>query len=44
MVGWGGDVAGRHVRFVFSNEPVERLALLGDRVGAALALNPASQP
>jgi aspartate/methionine/tyrosine aminotransferase len=32
MVGWGGDVASRHVRFVFSNEPVERLALLGDRV------------
>ena len=37
MVGWGGDVAARHVRFVFSNEPVERLALLGDRVHAALA-------
>lgn len=37
MVGWGGDVAARHVRFVFSNEPVERLALLGDRVRAALA-------
>jgi N-succinyldiaminopimelate aminotransferase len=37
MRGWGGDVADRHVRFVFSNEPVERLALLGDRVRAALA-------
>jgi hypothetical protein len=37
MVGWGGDVAARHVRFVFSNEPVERLALLGDRVRAALS-------
>ncbi|HEU0304970.1 MAG TPA: aminotransferase class I/II-fold pyridoxal phosphate-dependent enzyme, partial [Gaiellaceae bacterium] len=36
MRGWGGDVADRHVRFVFSNEPVERLALLGDRVRAAL--------
>jgi aspartate/methionine/tyrosine aminotransferase len=36
MVGWGGDVAGRHVRFVFSNEPVERLALLGERVRRAL--------
>ena len=36
MVGWGGDVAARHVRFVFSNEPVERLATLGDRVRAAL--------
>ena len=38
MVGWGGDVAARHIRFVFSNEPVERLALLGDRVRAALAV------
>jgi aspartate/methionine/tyrosine aminotransferase len=37
MRGWGGEVADRHVRFVFSNEPVERLALLGDRVQRALA-------
>jgi aspartate/methionine/tyrosine aminotransferase len=37
MRGWGGDVADRHVRFVFSNEPVERIALLGERVRAALA-------
>jgi aspartate/methionine/tyrosine aminotransferase len=36
MRGWGGEVADRFVRFVFSNEPVERLALLGDRVRAAL--------
>jgi aspartate/methionine/tyrosine aminotransferase len=36
MRGWGGDIADRHVRFVFSNEPVERLALLGERVRAAL--------
>ena len=36
MTGWGGEVAGRHVRFVFSNEPPERLALLGERVRAAL--------
>jgi aspartate/methionine/tyrosine aminotransferase len=36
MRGWGGEVADRHVRFVFSNEPVERLALLGPRVQAAL--------
>ena len=36
MVGWGGPIADRHVRFVFSNEPVERLATLGDRVRAAL--------
>jgi aspartate/methionine/tyrosine aminotransferase len=37
MRGWGGEVADRHVRFVFSNEPVERLRLLGDRVQRALA-------
>jgi aspartate/methionine/tyrosine aminotransferase len=37
MRGWGGEVADRHVRFVFSNEPMERLALLGERVRAALA-------
>jgi N-succinyldiaminopimelate aminotransferase len=37
MRGWGGEVADRHVRFVFSNEPVERLALLGERVHKALA-------
>jgi aspartate/methionine/tyrosine aminotransferase len=36
MRGWGGDIADRHVRFVFSNEPIERLALLGDRVRRAL--------
>jgi aspartate/methionine/tyrosine aminotransferase len=36
MRGWGGAVADRHVRFVFSNEPVERLAALGERVQAAL--------
>jgi aspartate/methionine/tyrosine aminotransferase len=36
MTGWGGPVAGRHIRFVFSNEPVERLAGLGARVRRAL--------
>jgi aspartate/methionine/tyrosine aminotransferase len=36
MRGWGGPVADRHVRFVFSREPIERIALLGDRVRAAL--------
>jgi aspartate/methionine/tyrosine aminotransferase len=36
MRGWGGPIADRHVRFVFSNEPVERLGLLGDRVRRAL--------
>jgi N-succinyldiaminopimelate aminotransferase len=37
MTAWGETAAPRHVRFVFSNEPVERLALLGDRLHAALA-------
>jgi aspartate/methionine/tyrosine aminotransferase len=39
MRGWGGEIADRHVRFVFSNEPVERLALLGDRVRQALTVS-----
>jgi aspartate/methionine/tyrosine aminotransferase len=34
---WGGAVATRYLRLVFSNEPVDRLALLGDRLRAALA-------
>jgi aspartate/methionine/tyrosine aminotransferase len=42
MRGWGGAVADRHVRFVFSNEPVERLALLGARVRAALVASGAA--
>jgi len=36
MGGWGAEVAARHVRFVFSNEPVERLATLGERVRRAI--------
>ena len=36
MTGWGGEVANRYVRLVFSNEPVERLELVGQRVRAAL--------
>ena len=28
MTGWGGEVAARHIRFVFSAEPVERLSEL----------------
>jgi aspartate/methionine/tyrosine aminotransferase len=36
MRGWGGEIAERHVRFVFSNERIERLALLGERVRRAL--------
>ena len=37
MLGWGGAIADRHVRFVFSNEPVARLTALGERVHRALA-------
>jgi hypothetical protein len=37
VVGWGGTIADRHVRFVFSTEPVSRLATLGARVSRALA-------
>ena len=33
---WGGPFATRYLRLVFSNESVERLALLGDRLRAAL--------
>jgi aspartate/methionine/tyrosine aminotransferase len=32
MEGWGAEVAARYVRFVFSAEPVERLASLGERL------------
>ena len=35
MTGWGGEVAARHLRLVFSNEPIRRLELLGERVRAA---------
>jgi hypothetical protein len=40
---WGGEVAARHLRLAFSNEPVERLALLGERMRAA-SRKPASAP
>jgi hypothetical protein len=36
MDGWGPS-ASRYVRFVFANEPVERLRGIGERVRAALA-------
>jgi aspartate/methionine/tyrosine aminotransferase len=36
MTVWGEKVAPRHVRFVFSREPVERLRQLGERVRRAL--------
>ena len=37
MTAWGEQVAPRYIRFVYSNEPVERLATLGERFRAALA-------
>jgi aspartate/methionine/tyrosine aminotransferase len=36
MTVWGETVAPRHIRFVFSREPVERLRELGERVRKAL--------
>jgi N-succinyldiaminopimelate aminotransferase len=39
MRGWGVMHGEQYVRFVYSNEPIERLKLLGDRVRAALAIN-----
>jgi aspartate/methionine/tyrosine aminotransferase len=35
MTGWGADVAARHVRFVISAEPLDRLATIADRLAAA---------
>jgi hypothetical protein len=32
MTGWGREVADRHVRLVFSAEPVERLETIRERV------------
>jgi aspartate/methionine/tyrosine aminotransferase len=32
MTGWAGPVADRHVRFVFSNEPMARLETIGARL------------
>jgi aspartate/methionine/tyrosine aminotransferase len=32
MTGWGGEVADRHVRLVFSAEPLERLRTIPDRL------------
>ena len=37
MTGWGDEVAARHVRFVFSAEPVPRLATLGERLAHVAA-------
>jgi aspartate/methionine/tyrosine aminotransferase len=38
MTGWGITHGAQYVRFVFANEPVQRLKLLGTRVRAALAM------
>jgi aspartate/methionine/tyrosine aminotransferase len=35
MTGWGDVVGGRHVRFVFSAEPVDKLCTLPERLAAA---------
>lgn len=32
MTGWAGPVADRHLRFVFANEPADRLRTVGDRM------------
>jgi aspartate/methionine/tyrosine aminotransferase len=38
MTGWGDEVAARYVRWVFSAEPLERLATIPERVtGTKLA-------
>jgi aspartate/methionine/tyrosine aminotransferase len=36
MTVWGDAVARRQLRLVFSNEPVERISLLGERIRRAL--------
>ena len=38
MTGWGETHGAQYIRFVFSNEPVQRLELLGARVRKALSL------
>jgi aspartate/methionine/tyrosine aminotransferase len=35
MTGWGDEVAARHVRFVFSAEPLDRLSTFAERLTAA---------
>jgi aspartate/methionine/tyrosine aminotransferase len=37
MENWGSEDTARYLRFVFANEPLERLAGLGERVRRALA-------
>jgi N-succinyldiaminopimelate aminotransferase len=40
MAGWGGEVASRYVRFVYSAEPAARLAELVERLAAASIPSP----
>ena len=37
MTAWGEQVVSRYIRFVCSNEPIESLPTLGERLRAALA-------
>jgi aspartate/methionine/tyrosine aminotransferase len=37
MTGWGDEVAARHIRLVFSAEPVERLRTLPERLSATFS-------
>jgi N-succinyldiaminopimelate aminotransferase len=41
MTGWGGEVAARYVRFVFSAEPVDALRTLPERLAATSLRRPA---
>jgi hypothetical protein len=36
MANWGGPATARYLRFVFANEPAERLAGIGARVKDSL--------
>lgn len=36
MVGWGEEHGSQYIRFVYANEPIQRLKGLGDKVRAAL--------
>jgi aspartate/methionine/tyrosine aminotransferase len=38
MTGWGEAHRAQYIRFVFTNEPVQRLELLGARVRKALSI------
>ena len=40
MTGWGETHGAQYIRFVFANEPVQRLVLLGARVRKLLDSKP----